>query len=241
MAYFAVWSIWLLGVDMNWEWITNNIIFAAAAIGFIYGIFRILIRKKPLFMKLPVMSLGCLSISFLYFIMQYLTRGEVPNGFNVGLFGLTGCFMFLFSCNYGQMDSLADDGNSALTKYRLLSWIPIPILICIFVPVYLCGTPIVIIVGYSVVMLFLVNAARFHFKHLIWPDVNYGVVRCIRGYNLTALILCFATAVLLVAEYIGNEYLYLGAGIVMSVCCIAVLPIIEMGEKRWKECSRWTR
>lgn len=225
---------------MGFEWVTNNLIFLTATIGFIYGAFRILIRKKPLFMKLPVMALACLAISFLYFILQYLTQGEVPDDFNIGLLGLTGCFMFLFSCNYGQMDSLVDDGSREFTKYRVLSWIPISVLICIFLPVYFSGTSIVTMIGYSVVMLFLVNAARFHFKHLILPDVSYGVIRCIRGYNLTALILCIATATLLTAKCIALDNLYLGAGIVMSVCCVVILPIIEMGEKKWKEGAEWT-
>ena len=89
--------------------------------------------------------------------------------------------MFFFSANYGQMDSLADDGSRKFLKYRLISRLVVVPFVAVYVPVYFYNVSLVAFIGYDVVMFFLVNAARFHLKHLIFPDVSYGVINCLKA------------------------------------------------------------
>ena len=219
---------------MSIELITNIIVGVASLAGFLYGAYHILIRKKPLYLKMAVMALACMLISCVYTIAQHLVKGYVPGGFHVGMLGLTGCFLFLFSANYGMIDGLADDGSAEFLKYRIISWIAPIVLVFGFFPVYLFGDYSFKRVIYLIIVLLIAFAAKYHFKHLIFPDVDYGVVRAIRGYNAIALILCIATNVFLMSDIIGLEYLYLATGIVMAVCCIAIIPVLK------KEATKWT-
>ena len=84
-------------------------------------------------------------------------------------------FMFLLSANYGQLDTLADDGSASNLKFRLISWIAPVALIAVYLPIYFIGESIVTIISYNVVMFFLINASRYHLKHLIIPDVELPI------------------------------------------------------------------
>ena len=219
---------------MTLELITNLIILLSSQFGFLYGVFTILIRKKPLYLKMVVLALACMMVSRIYVVLQFLTRGEMPGGFNVGLLGLLGCFLFLFSSNYGLIDGLADDGEPEFLKYRLISFVaPIIILAGFISMIYIndAGSTAYI---YLIVVFFIAISSRYHFKHIIFPDVDFGVVRLIRGYNLIALLLCVCTTLWIVSYILKIDYMYLGLGICISVLCIIIIPVLK------KEASGWT-
>ena len=221
---------------MSLEMIADIIMCAASFISFMYGLCTILVKKSALYLKMVVMAVACIMISRINIMLQYLTNGEEIQIFHVGLLGLVGCFMFLLSANYGEIDRLADDGSRHFLKYRLLSWLAPVILLVVYVQAFLMGVHVSQSRTFicSVVMLVLLIASRFHLKHLIFPDVDYGIVRQIRGYNTLALILCLATTVLLMGDITDNSVLFFGAGIVMSVCCLIILPLLR------REAARWT-
>ncbi|MCR4842542.1 MAG: hypothetical protein K5840_04695 [Eubacterium sp.] len=219
---------------LNIEVLATVIVFLASLAAFIYGVVTILIRKKALYLKMIVLAVACILISRLYLVLQYLTRGEIPDGFHVGILGGVGCFLFLLSSNYGQMDSLADDGSAQFAKYRLISWLAPVVLIIVYIPTFMAGGTLDKVVGYTVAMVFVVISARFHLKHLIFPDVDYGIIKCIRGYNALALLLCLAVTVTFMSEVNSFTYLYLAANIVIAGCCVAILPVLR------KEAAKWT-
>jgi hypothetical protein len=88
-------------------------------VGFIYSLIKFFKPKKALYKKMVACALGCLFIERLYEIVQYVIVGDLPQLFEVGTFGNIGCYMFLFSANYGAIDSLIDDKSAELKKYRL--------------------------------------------------------------------------------------------------------------------------
>ncbi|MBR6228941.1 MAG: hypothetical protein IKQ97_04320 [Eubacterium sp.] len=220
---------------MTLDVITNLIILSASLLGFLYGAITILIRKNPLYLKMVVLALACMMISRGYILLQHLVKGAEPEVFHVGMLGLLGCFLFLFSANFGMIDGLADDGSREYMKYRVISWLA-PL--AIIVPFIVCNdfsAPDSRLISYSVVMFFIALASRYHFKHLIFPDVDYGVVRAIRGYNAVALLLCCSTTLLIISDLNDWQSLYLGAGIGMSLWCLILIPILK------KEATKWTK
>ncbi len=219
---------------MTIEVVTNLIILLTSQIGFIYGFFTILIRRQPLYLKMVVLVMACMMVSRIYVILQFITKGDDPDVFHVGMLGMLGCFLFLFSANFGMIDSLTDDGDKEFIKYRIISWLAPVLIIAGFVPVCFFGGTISKNVSYAVVVLFVALASRYHLKHLIFPDVDYGVVRCIRGYNAVALVLCLAVTVFISGDILSLDIVILISGIVMSICCIVIVPLIK------KEASKWT-
>ena len=162
-----------------------------------------------------------------------LTRGTLPTGFHVGCLGIAGSFVFFLSANYGQMDKLLDDGAKENRKYRLLGFLT-PLLIAgIYGLVFLFDISLESIIVYGVMTAIIMFASYFNLKHFIFPDVEFGIIRSIRGYNLIALLL----GVLSVGEIIlllWNKTLpLLILYVAISVVSLAIVPILEKGVKKW--------
>ena len=219
---------------MTLEVIANLIILAGSLFGFLYGTFTILIRKKPLYLKMVVLAMACMTISRGYILLQHLVGRSEPEIFHVGMLGLLGCFLFFFSANFGMIDGLADDGSKEFMKVRVISWLAPIVLVAGFIIFCDFSKLDSKHISYCVVMLFIALASRYHFKHLIFPDIDYGVVRAIRGYNAVALLLCMSTTVLIIADIRNLAGLYIGAGIAMSLWCLILIPILK------KEATKWT-
>ncbi|SDB07345.1 hypothetical protein [Eubacterium oxidoreducens] len=219
---------------MDYEMIAALIVFIASLIGFLYGVVTIVVRRNALYLKMIALGIACIMISYFYFTLQLLTREMIPSGFNVGMLGLVGCFLFLLSANYGQMDSLADDGSKTFAKYRYISYVAPIVLAVVFVFAYMTSAELAKKISYTLVAAIVVAASRFHLKHIIFPDVDYGVIKCIRGYNMIALVLCAATIIMMVSDCAQIAGLYIVSNIIIAGCCVIVLPVLK------REVAKWT-
>ena len=86
----------------------------------------------------------------------------------------------------------------------------------------------------AVTTLLAMHASYYHLKHLIFPDVDYGVIKCLRPYNRSALIyisLCFAEMIVIGT---GNEISILIIDILMGIILIDIIVLAERGIKKWK-------
>ena len=90
----------------------------SAMFGFVYGVFRFFRSKSPLYAQMVVLGIGCAMLGRLFVTLRLITLGELRSSFHVGTLGILGSFLFFISANYGQMDSLVDDGRPDLRKYR---------------------------------------------------------------------------------------------------------------------------
>ena len=95
--------------------------FLVAGFAFIWGIAKYYKRKVALYVNLILCGIGCFALGKLFGAVSFLTAGGLPEHFHVGYLGTFGCFLFIFSANLGQMDSLIDDGDKAMARYRMLS------------------------------------------------------------------------------------------------------------------------
>ena len=106
----------------------------SAGIGFVYGPYRFFRDESALYVRMIIFSVGCAMFWRLFETLQYLVNGEIGSGFHVGMLGIIGSFMFLFSANYGQMGSVVDDRSAKFRKTRIISLAaPVALLV-------LCGT-----------------------------------------------------------------------------------------------------
>ena len=86
----------------------------------------------------------------------------------------------------------------------------------------------------AVLTLFVMAASYFNLKHLIFPDVDYGVVKCLRPYNLLALIYAASIFVECCAMSRDNEVLTLICCCVTGIVTAAMIPSVVRGFKKWK-------
>ena len=85
----------------------------------------------------------------------------------------------------------------------------------------------------GIISVVVIGASYFNLKHLIIPDVDYGVIRCLRQYNLLALIyecLCMAD---LIAQSRELEIGTLVTGVLTGVILPLIIISVDRGVKKW--------
>ena len=219
---------------MNYFLLFSNLaMFICMAVSFTYGVVRFFKKGKALYLQMIVGGLGCMMLGRAFQFITLLTRGSLPTGFHIGTLGIVGGFIFFLSANYGQMDRLLDDGAKENRKYRLFGLLAPIAMAGIYCLIFLFNVSTESIVVYAVMTAIVMFASYFNLKHFIFPDVEFGIIRSIRGYNLIALLL----AVLSVGEIIlmlwGQMIPLLILYVAICTVSIAIVPILEKGVKKW--------
>jgi len=209
------------------------LLLAASAFGFFYGLLRMTRKGMVLFKLLIVFALGCMMLGRLYDVVILLIRGSINQNFNIGMLDTVGAFGFLFTASYGQMDGLADDRTPKFRKYRLIALIAPAVIFFRGIFVVIEAESVVFKIASAAEIYFLGRAAYGNMKHLIIPDVELGIIDCIRGYNLMALLLEVVYGYSLL---FGVEEMTVGwiiSNILLSVIYAAIYPVLERGTDKW--------
>lgn len=205
----------------------------SAAAGFGYGLFRFFRKKSALYIKMIVFGIGCAMLGRLFETLQIFSNGEIHSGFHVGMLGVVGSFLFFFTANFGQMDSLVDDGSKQFRKYRLIALAAPVVVVALYVLYFLqTGFGENTVVN-GVVSIIISLAAYFHLKHLIIPDVDYGVIASIRKYNLLALIYAFLCMAEILFTSIKLPVVSIIIYVLLCITLIVFVPVLEGGVKKW--------
>ena len=219
---------------MNLFLVANIITCLCAFIGFIYGIVVFFKPRKAVYAQMITLSVGCMAFGRLYQVVRLITIGDILEHFQLGVFGVIGGLLFLFSANFGAMDSLADDGSKEFTKYRLISLAaPLPAIAVYVICFLFSDSSLLVKVISGVITLFVACASYYNLKHLIFPDVDYGVINCLKTYNLLALVFEYLCIAEMLANSRGNEIVALIIGVLMGAVLIVIVPTVERGIKKW--------
>ena len=219
---------------MNVLLIENLAILFCAAIGFVFGAFRYLRPRTPLYASMIVLGLGCILLGRLFQCVWLWTGGSLTEGFQIGVLGAAGAFSFFFSSNYGQVDSLVDDGGKRFRRWRIIAWLGPVCIAALYALILLSPAGAVIKTAFGFTAFLIALAGYFHVKHLFIPDVDYGVVRCQRGYNELALCMGLASMVVCIALVWKIEQLVLIAGGFLCIFSLALVPVMDRGVKKWE-------
>ena len=205
-----------------------------AATGFVYGLVRFFRKKSALYLRMIIFGVGCSMLGRLFETLQLFVNGQLSSGFHVGMLGIVGSFLFFFTANYGQMDSIVDDGSKQFRKYRLIGMLsPLGIAVLYIILLVIKGiSESTIVLGVQSTVIAL--ASYYHLKHLTIQDVDYGLIRSIRSYNLIALIYAYLCMAEMITENIALPPIC--NSIVLGLQCAAMLtliPVLERGVKKW--------
>ncbi len=203
-----------------------------ALVGMTLGGLYYLAPRKPLYASMIVLGVGCIVLARTYQFARLLTGLDIIDIFQLGVFGIIGTFAFFFSANFGQIDSLVDDGSKEFFRYRLIAWCgPVAVLIMYLIAAQNCYFAEKI--AYGLVALSVGAASYYHIKHILIPDVDYGVVHCLRKYNSLALfygLLCMLE-IIFVEHRIAMAVLIVG--ILQCITSIMIVPVMDKGVKLW--------
>ena len=215
---------------MNLVMMTNIIVFVFAFVSFIYGAITFFKPQKAIYGKMIVLAMLCIVFGRLFNIVRLLTGGNLYQTFQLGVLGTMGSLLFFFSSNYGTLDSLVDDRSDEYKKYRLTALAAPAVAVLLYVFLFLIGDAQMIWkVQVGVIVVFIALSSYYHLKHLIIPDVDFGVIKKLRPYNSMALIYMTASVLELFALSRGNEVLTLISGILLGASVLAMMLLTIRG------------
>lgn len=211
------------------------LLFSLSLGAFLYGAIALFRKKTPLYFQLIVCAAGCYALEELCSLVTFLCGGfEYP--ITVSAFGTFGCFFFLLSANYGQLDGVVDDGTPEYQKARRLSLLaPVFVggilLLCLFKAYQSFG--VFAVVSLALIYAPMLFASYFNLKHLLIPVDAFGFLKATRLYNVWALL------------FYGAQILYLTAysfqipvdRITTSLISLTLLGMViaaVKGAKLWK-------
>ena len=219
---------------MNLFLIANIIACAGALGGFVFGALRFFRPKAAIYPQIVTMASGVIVFGRLYQIIRIVTINDVLEHFHLGILATIGSLLFLFTANFGAMDSLVDDGSAALRKYRVIPLCAPVFIMAIYLSLfYFADQPTLTKVIAGIVFAIIGAASFYNLKHLIIPDVDYGVIRCLRQYNLLALVyecLCMAD---IIAQSRESEIAALVIGILTGAILPLIIASVDRGVKQW--------
>lgn len=218
---------------MKYVLIENLAVLVGSIVGILSGL-HYLNSRKALYASMIVQGMICVALGRLFQCVLLLTGGSLTERFQLGSLGAIGAFSFFFSSNYGQIDSLVDGGEEQFRKHRLYGFIGPVYVVSMLIPILLSPASRAFKIS-SVVAGFVVGAAcYFHVKHLFIPDVDYGVVRCLRGYNALAVALSVMSMWELIALAWNAQAVYILSGVGLCAATLALVPMMDRGVKKWQ-------
>ena len=218
---------------MKYLLIENLAVMVCATVGFLTGI-PYLNTRKALYASMIVQGMICVVLGRLYQCALLFTGGSLTDNFQVGSLGVMGAFSFFFSANYGQIDSLVDDGEKTFRKYRLIALIGPAYVVSMLVPILLSPAAATFKISCVIISVMISMASYFHVKHLFIPDVDYGVVRCLRGYNALAVTLSVMCMWELIALALNSQWLLIVSGVGLCAAALTLVPVMDRGVKKWR-------
>ena len=211
----------------------NLWILVCSFFGSIYGIKNFFRPKKALYLQMITCGVICMMYARLFNVIYMFTQGALHEGFHVGLLGLMGSFMFFFSANYGQMDGLVDDRTKAFRATRIKALI-VPVVLAAIYAIFLLNIDKMSVrLAVGQIALFILPCSYYNFKHIIIYDVDLGIIRQLRFYNILAVAYAFFTVFELMGEYLGILPLYIVSCIALGIIAAAIVPVMKGGAEKW--------
>ena len=203
---------------------------AASLVSVIYGGIACLRHRQPLFFKILLYGLISYFFGALFTACYTAVHGVIPAGFHVGYFGHIGAYFFLFSSYYGAIDRLADGWEAKYRIIRVASAVPaiVPAALLVrgiakyglstMLPLLMLILPVTFTLYYAV-------------KHLVFPDVEMGIIRVMRPYN--GCVILFSSA-----ELVGQFHFLPGSvrtasAVLSCLFLVLLLPLAERGVRKW--------
>ena len=86
----------------------------------------------------------------------------------------------------------------------------------------------------AVISCFIAASCYFHVKHIFIPDIDYGVVRSLRRFNMMALVFGALCMLEMTAEAYALKTPLLLVSILTAMTAAAIVPVMAWGVRSWR-------
>lgn len=222
---------------MNFTFFTNLYMLICSGFGTFFGIAQFMRKKRPpmyfLFILFAIMSAF---LSRIYYFVNIAMYGSVPDVFNLGFIGYAAMFLYMFFANYGQIDCLVDDRKTLKLRYRIIPVIlPAAELLFAFYSLLFGSVDITIRISFVVISVIAGFSGYLNIKHFIIPDVDFGIVKSIRGYNLIAFLIGIFSLTEIGLSIFEHNGIIFYIQIVLGILYAAAIPVLNSEVKKWTQ------
>lgn len=218
-------------------WISELCPLLVPAAVFLYGITHFFQKRKSLYPQIVTLAMGCYCLGYLYHLCQMLALGEVADGFSPAYLGRIGCYLFLFTGNYGYMDGIMDDGSRAIRPSRIIAFLGPVAGLLLFSYCAAAVMPLSTKITYAIVWIPAMLSMYYNLKHALIPDQGFGFAKAVRPYNMLAFLLTLLDLLLLLAWTNYDEphgYIPIAIfSVLFSCCCVGAMYSLRKGVQKW--------
>lgn len=215
-------------------WISEIVTLSGVIIALIIGKNAWATSKRALFPKLVAAGLGCMALGCLHDTVYLFVTGSYANDIYIGHLGVIGCFLFLISASYGQLDGIFDDRSKENRKYRVLALLAPMAMILLYIPSVVTDnlSPVIKVTDF-IGWIPMIIASYYNFKHAIFPDGGFAFVKAVRPYNATAVIFGFAEVLYLTMYTLEKPLAVVICAAVLAVSACGMMFFAKRGAERW--------
>ncbi len=213
--------------------ITLIVLFTAFALGVHFFFAQ---HTSALYFKFIACAVGCYALAELFWFTFDVLNGRPMEGFAITEVAYFGCYLFLLTANKGQFDSLIDDKNPEYKKYRYIAFIVPIFFITMMVASVLSGSrintwPLTIISNACYIPMII--ASYYNFKHLIWPNKDYGFIKALRPTNLCLLIAYYADMCCLLFTIVSKTLASQICSLIIAIAMLLAIIFARKGRLVW--------
>lgn len=212
--------------------VLNFAAMVCAGIGVLFGA-KYLLNQKNMYAFMIVLGVACFGLGRAFQCIRLWTGDTITGRFQPGILGLMGGFSWFFSANFGQIDSLVDDGSEDFRRYRRVGLLGPACVAVLMIPIIAGSDNLGYMAGCVLTGIMIAASCYFHVKHLWIPDVEKGIVYCMRRFNAMAAIMSLLCLMELNALTYGHEPLLIISYVGQCIVLLLIIPIMERGVKKW--------
>lgn len=215
-------------------WISELVTLGGIIAALIIGKNVWITTKGAWFPKFVAAGLGCMALGCLHDTVYLFVTGHFAEDICIGHLGVIGCFLFLISASYGQLDGIFDDRSKKTRKHRWLALLAPLVMTLIFIPALHTDhlSPVMKAVHF-IGWVPMIIASYFNFKHAILPDGGFAFVKAARPYNITATLFEFAEVVYLTMYILEKELLVVICAVILAVSACSMMFFAKRGAEQW--------
>lgn len=215
-------------------WIAELIPLLATLAACFYGVKHFFKKGKPLFLQSLTMAMASHALGSVYYLCRALTDRTFVEGFTPAYLGRIGFFLFILTASYGQLDRIVDDGTAKMRFARRISLLaPLGASLLYLPGAWLTEVSRATKISCAFVWLPAIISVYFNMKHATLPDVDLGLIKALRPYNVFVLLLSFSELLYLTAWNGMYGIPLILASVVFSGLCIGAMVAARKGVEQW--------
>ena len=215
-------------------WISELVTLGGIIMALIIGKNAWAAPKGAWFPKFIAAGLGCMALGCLHDTVYLFVTGFYADDIYIGHLGVIGCFLFLISASYGQLDGIFDDRSNENRKYRLLALLAPLAMILVFIPSLRTDRlSLAMKVVHFIGWIPMIVASYFNFKHAILPDGGFAFVKAVRPYNIAATLFGFAEVVYLTMYMLKKPQMVMICAVMLAVSACCMMFFAKKGAEKW--------